>query len=1248
MNNIAFLNINCLNFHDGSTEALAHYMKCNHIAVLALAETRHSTDNSLLHLSALGYRAHLPSIRSAHGGLAFIYDMDLDIFKNNVTYSTDQGCETLTSVFQWNDTKQDRAPFAVTAMYLPPSTPEPAFRNVIQAAFTAAQILRQKDIITTLMMDANAHCLTLRDNLTSYGIPNRVTVVKPRTPNPNTVDKGSTLEDLATLNGYVILNCRAPGLNKGATFQRGVARSVVDYMLVPIASYASVESFTVCPYSADLFGTDHNLMHLESVSTNETDTTTPPDTNTHSQVDPGVPMFPKHALTQKRTQQRYNDATKRLFKLWCEETMPGLLDEHAMENPQVIIDLVYDAFLATLRQAATIALGTLKPAKSKASRGNMPRWWTKEMDTLTANAKFLTSKLAYLDNTATSTPAHASQDVMTAALDPITRDIHDKLRTTRQQIRRLGNLTKIRLQRHYYHVVNKYIHKSKTDRRRSNKLVWLIVHGRRRDAAKLQAIPASMRMTGGLSTDTIEKTGNLITNVWKSISAHRNDDPRFNQHSADAEEAIFKLWRSADLAHFPAQTEHQNRPFTDEETATAQSKLKSYKRHGRDGIPPDLLKHGSPWLTTAVTRLHNLYLTYALHPTAWNVCPAIPLHKKGRVTDPLNYRIIAFMSAMCKLYDGCLTSRLQEWVDKEGMIAPTQYGYRCNSECVDMWYVYSLVIRERKAQGLTTLLASLDVKKAFPSVPRYFIWNMCHSSGMQGRTLLAIIQMAENAQLWIVAPGTTPAHAYPLEQGVREGGLSSPLLYIIFANASIILIKDAGLGIIHNGVYIGANMFADDISLLMETTTQMNDALNLLHHRGVHTRTSYNEGKTAVLIFSPTVLEYVRIMAAIHQDVFTMGGIRFKPVQQLTLLGVRCTNRFTFHPQLQYLIAQVSHQTADLVLAGAHSQGLDMKTCMSMWHTIFLPKFTSSLHIWFAMDYSERLDEIILAPIRRLLHPVIKCGSKSADNLMLLAEYRILPSYLIRVLLTLTHDIRLRLKKGTNAAAAIHEIRKLMNPMVPEQAWIHNWRLMLKWNDPLRPDGTTIPNWEDTLDEALSSHVLDLHHANRGRSHNAQLHQRLLSLQARGDRPFYQSYPESRQVLMLRLQTAPLATHQYNSESAPCRRCISRLPDTLAHFLWHCLALAIQRGPMLRKLALWIIDMTTHTGLPAAAWHALSSEHQQNAMMGVVPNFLGAEQNAGNRVLMCKLVFILETFCKLTFTTAHRALSTSRTWLNIL
>ena len=52
---------------------------------------------------------------------------------------------------------------------------------------------------------------------------------------------------------------------------------------------------------------------------------------------------------------------------------------------------------------------------------------------------------------------------------------------------------------------------------------------------------------------------------------------------------------------------------------------------------------------------------------------------------------------------------------------------------------------------------------------------------------------------------------------------------------------------------------------------------------------------------------------------------------------------------------------------------------------------------------------------------------------------------------------------------------------------------------------------------------------------------------------------------------------------------------------------------MLRKLALWVDDMATHTGLPNTLWHAMSLQQQQNAMMGVVPHFLGSEQNAGNK-----------------------------------
>ena len=97
-------------------------------------------------------------------------------------------------------------------------------------------------------------------------------------------------------------------------------------------------------------------------------------------------------------------------------------------------------------------------------------------------------------------------------------------------------------------------------------------------------------------------------------------------------------------------------------------------------------------------------------------------------------------------------------------------------------------------------------------------------------------------------------------------------------------------------------------------------------------------------------------------------------------------------------------------------------------------------------------------------------------NLTLFAEYRVLPSYLIRLLLTLTHDIRLRQKTDTNTAAVLHKVRMTMFTQPSEQAWLQQWRVMLKWTDPMRPDGTTAPNWEEKLDKALTcSHVFDIH-----------------------------------------------------------------------------------------------------------------------------------------------------------------------------
>ena len=51
------------------------------------------------------------------------------------------------------------------------------------------------------------------------------------------------------------------------------------------------------------------------------------------------------------------------------------------------------------------------------------------------------------------------------------------------------------------------------------------------------------------------------------------------------------------------------------------------------------------------------------HPRSWDAVPSTPLYKAGERTDPMNYRIIALLTALSKTFDSCLASRLTQWAN---------------------------------------------------------------------------------------------------------------------------------------------------------------------------------------------------------------------------------------------------------------------------------------------------------------------------------------------------------------------------------------------------------------------------------------------------------------------------------------------------------------------------------------------------------------------------------------------------------
>lgn len=113
-----------------------------------------------------------------------------------------------------------------------------------------------------------------------------------------------------------------------------------------------------------------------------------------------------------------------------------------------------------------------------------------------------------------------------------------------------------------------------------------------------------------------------------------------------------------------------------------------------------------------------------------------------------------------------------------------------------------------------------------------------HQLGIDDRTWLLINKYYESMNSEVAWEGET-SNLFPIKQGVRQGGILSPLLYIIYIDGLIKTMRKTTLGVTTNGSYVGILAFADDICLMLEIAAAY--AMNWAY--------KYNEAKTVYICF---------------------------------------------------------------------------------------------------------------------------------------------------------------------------------------------------------------------------------------------------------------------------------------------------------------------------------------------------------------------------------------------------------------
>jgi hypothetical protein len=169
-------------------------------------------------------------------------------------------------------------------------------------------------------------------------------------------------------------------------------------------------------------------------------------------------------------------------------------------------------------------------------------------------------------------------------------------------------------------------------------------------------------------------------------------------------------------------------------------------------------------------------------PPALSHAFLIPLHKKGDKTDPNNYRGIAIITLLSKLYAILLERRLSSALEAARLRAPGQAGFRPDHRTTDQIFVLNQRIEAARATKKPLFACFVDFSKAFDSIPRDLLWRRLEALKVPPSFLHAIQDYYSNCYYMVRTqdpqdPFTAP---FASTMGVKQGCPLSPTLFGIY------------------------------------------------------------------------------------------------------------------------------------------------------------------------------------------------------------------------------------------------------------------------------------------------------------------------------------------------------------------------------------------------------------------------------------------------------------------------------------